>query len=52
MELATKALSFVIGGRLKLAHAAGESNGNGSEAAFSRRDVNALKQVILGSYDS
>jgi CheY-like chemotaxis protein len=51
-ELATKALSFVIGGRLKLAHAAGESNGNGSELAFSRRDVNALKQVILGSYDS
>ena len=51
-ELATKALSFVIGGRLKPAHTAGESNGNGSESAFSRRDVNALKQVILGSYDS
>jgi CheY-like chemotaxis protein len=51
-ELATKALSLVIGSRLKLAHAAGESNGNGSESAFSRRDVNVLKQVILGSYDS
>ncbi|MGA2139948.1 MAG: response regulator [Verrucomicrobiia bacterium] len=52
MELATKALSFVIGGRLKPAHPAWELNGNGSESAFSRRDVNALKQVILGSYDS
>jgi CheY-like chemotaxis protein len=52
MELATKALSFVIGGPLKLAHPAGESNGNGSESAFSRREINALKQVILGSYDS
>jgi DNA-binding response OmpR family regulator len=52
MELATKALSFVIGGPLKLAHPASESNGNGSESAFSRRDLNALKQIILGSYDS
>jgi len=52
MELATKALSFVIGGTLKPARTAWESNGNGSESAFSRRELNALKQVILGSYDS
>jgi len=51
-ELATKALSFVIGGPLKLAHSAWESNGNGSESAFSRRDLNALKQIILSSYDA
>lgn len=52
MELATKALSFVIGGPLKVAHTASGSNSNGSESAFSRRDLNVLKQVILGSYDS
>jgi CheY-like chemotaxis protein len=52
MELATKVLSFVIGGPLKLAHPAWESNGNGSESAFSRRELNALKQVILDSYDA
>jgi DNA-binding response OmpR family regulator len=52
MELATKALSFVIGGPLKLAHPAWESNGNGSESTFSRRELNALKQVILGNYDA
>jgi CheY-like chemotaxis protein len=51
-ELATKALSFVIGGSLKPAHTAGKPNGNGSESVFSRRELNALKQVILGSYDS
>jgi len=51
MELATKALSFVIGGPVKSAHATKEPNGNGGEPAFSRRDLNSLKQAILGSYD-
>ena len=51
MELATKALSFVIGCPVKSAHAAKEPNGKGGEPAFSRRDLNSLKQAILGSYD-
>ncbi len=51
MELATKALSFVISSPLKSAHAVKGSNGRGIEAAFSRRDLNSLKQSILGSYD-
>jgi len=33
MELATKALSFVIGGPVKSAHATTEPNGNGGEPA-------------------
>lgn len=52
MELATKALSFVIGGPLKSAHATKGPNGNSAEPAFSRRDLNSLKQAILGSYDT
>jgi len=51
MELATKALSFVIGGPLKSAHAMKGPNGNGADEAFSRRDLNSLKQAFLGSYD-
>ena len=51
-ELATKALSFVIGGPLKRVHTAWESNNSSPESAFSRRDLNALKQVMLGTYNS
>jgi DNA-binding response OmpR family regulator len=50
-ELATKALSFVISGKLNPLHAMGESKGSGSESAFSRRDLKALKQVLLASYN-
>jgi DNA-binding response OmpR family regulator len=52
MELATKVLSFVLGGELKPLHAGARSNGNGPESALSRRDLKALKQAILSSYDS
>ena len=52
MELATKALSFVISGSLKSTHARKRSNENSIEPLFSRRDLNSLKQSILGSYDS
>jgi DNA-binding response OmpR family regulator len=51
-ELATKALSFVIGGPLRRVHATKVSDGNNIEPAFSRRDLNSLKQTILGSYDT
>jgi len=51
MELATKALSFVIGGALNPLRAPARSNGNGPESAFSRRDLKALKQALLASYN-
>ncbi|MGO9608069.1 MAG: response regulator [Verrucomicrobiia bacterium] len=51
MELATKALSFVITGALNHLHATARSNGNGPESAFSRRDLKALKQALLASYN-
>jgi len=52
MELATKVLSFVIGGPRKPLHVTNGSKDNGTDSTFSRRDLNVLKQVILGSYDS
>jgi DNA-binding response OmpR family regulator len=51
MELATKALSLIIRGPVKLIHATKGSNGGTVEPSFSRRDLNLLKQAILGSYD-
>lgn len=52
MELAVKALSFVIRGPLKPAHTTTGPNGKDSESALSRRDVTALKQTILGSFEA
>jgi DNA-binding response OmpR family regulator len=49
-ELAAKALSFVIRGPLKSDHATNAQTGNGADAVFSRRDLNVLKQSILGRY--
>jgi CheY-like chemotaxis protein len=49
-ELATKALSFVIGGPLKPGRGAKGRTGNGADSVFSRRDLNILKQGILGGY--
>lgn len=51
-ELAAKVLSFVIGSPFKPAHAAGKPDGNEAESAFSRRELNALKQAVLSSYDT
>jgi DNA-binding response OmpR family regulator len=51
MELATKALSFLLSGPLKANHPDG-SNGNNTGPGFSRRDLNALKQAVLSSYDT
>ncbi len=51
MELATKALSLIIRGPVKAIHATKGPNGNDTGTAFSRRDLNVLKQAILGSYD-
>jgi CheY-like chemotaxis protein len=52
MELATKALGFVLSGPLKAAQSAVASNGSDVEQVFSRRELNALKQALLSSYDS
>jgi len=52
MELATKALSFVICNPLKRVAAAGKPNGRGAESVFSRRELNVMKQTILGGYDA
>jgi DNA-binding response OmpR family regulator len=49
MELAVKALSYTIRGRTKQAKAAGEPEGDDSISGFSRRDLDALKQAVLGS---
>ncbi len=49
-ELAAKALSFVIHGPLKSSHATNGRTGNGADSVFSRRDLNMLKQGILGGY--
>jgi hypothetical protein len=48
--MAAKALSFVIGGPLKSAHATNGRIHNGADSVFSRRDLNALKQGILCGY--
>jgi CheY-like chemotaxis protein len=52
MELATKALSLIIRGPVKPIHATKGPNGDDTETAFSRRDLDVLKQAILGSYDN
>jgi len=49
MELALKALSYVIRGRVKRAKTVSGSNGSDSASVFSRRDLNALKQAVLSS---
>jgi len=49
-ELAAKALSFVIHGPLKSSHVTNGRTGNGADSVFSRRDLNMLKQGILGGY--
>jgi DNA-binding response OmpR family regulator len=49
-ELAAKALSFVIVGPLKRGRATNARPGKGADSVFSRRDLNVLKQGILGSY--
>jgi DNA-binding response OmpR family regulator len=49
-ELAAKALSFVIRGPVKSGHATKGRTGNGTDSVFSRRDLNILKQGILGGY--
>ena len=51
MELATKVLSFVLSGPLKVTSHPEGSNGPGDGPGFSRRDLNALKQALLSSYD-
>jgi len=52
MELATKALSFVIYNPLKRVPSTRKSNGRRTESVFSRRELNVLKQTILGGYDA
>jgi len=51
MELAVKALCFVMRGASAHAKQRKGSNGDGPESAFSRRDLNTLKQAILSSFD-
>ena len=51
MELAVKALSYVIRGRTKHAKANGDLEGDDSTSGFSRRDLDALKQAVLFSLD-
>jgi DNA-binding response OmpR family regulator len=52
MELATKALGFILSAPLKAAQPAEEANNTNAEKVFSRRELNALKQALLSSYDS
>jgi CheY-like chemotaxis protein len=51
-ELATKVLSFIIGSPFRPAQTAGKPGSKKAESAFSRRELNTLKQAILSSYDS
>jgi DNA-binding response OmpR family regulator len=51
MELAVKALSYVIKGRVKQTGANCDSNGDDAASGFSRRDLDALKHAVLASLD-
>jgi DNA-binding response OmpR family regulator len=51
MELAAKALSFVMCGEVNLLHDVAKPTGNGAISVFSRRDLKALKQALLASYN-
>jgi DNA-binding response OmpR family regulator len=51
MELAVKALCFVMRGTSAHAKQRKGPNGEGPESVFSRRDLNMLKQAILSSFD-
>jgi len=51
MELATKVLGFVLSGPLKAIPPQDGSSGRRDGPGFSRRDLNALKQALLSSYD-
>jgi len=51
LELAVKTLCLILRGRNDQAEGADGSNGHGTESVFSRRELSALKQTILGSFD-
>ncbi|HUI05910.1 MAG TPA: response regulator [Verrucomicrobiae bacterium] len=51
LELAVKSLCLIIRGRSGPGESEHGSNGHGTESVFSRRELSALKQTILGSFD-